>query len=146
VARRHAIGPFLLVWMLSASAAAAGQETRRPPPRLEVNFSAPVEGEADVRLDAIIRVQFSRDVDAKSFDNRIRVSYSAEESSERGEATPPRVAFAADYDPGTRALTIKPSQALERFRHVTVELLNGIHGTDGSVLKPWSLHFATGGS
>ena len=74
MARRHAIGPFLLVWMLSASAGAAGQEARRPPLPLEINFSVPVEGEADVQLDAIIRLQFSRDVDAKSFDNRIRVS------------------------------------------------------------------------
>lgn len=136
----------LVAAIILSMAQVGAQESRQQPLPLEVDFSVPVEGEADVRLDTIIRIQFSRDVDAKSLDKRVRVSYSAEESSERGEATPPKVAFKLEYQRGSRSLTIKPSPALERFRHVTVDLLDGIAGTDGSVLRAWALHFATGGS
>ena len=73
------------------------------------------------------------------------MSYSAEESAERGEAQPPSITFEARYQAGTRALEIKPSRPLERFRHVAMDLLDGIAGSDGSVLRPWTLHFATGG-
>jgi hypothetical protein len=113
---------------------------------LDVDFSSPVEGEADVRLDVRVRIQFSRDVDARSFKNRIRISYSQSDSVERGEAQPPAVAFTFNYDAGTRALELQPTKPLERFRHVKVELLEGIVGVDGSVLRPWTLNFATGGS
>jgi hypothetical protein len=85
-------------------------------------------------------------VDARSFDKRIRLSYSAEESAERGEAQPPAIAFAITYRAGARALEIRPSRPLERFRHVAVDLLEGIVGTDGSALRPWRLQFTTGGS
>lgn len=112
---------------------------------LEVDFSAPIDGEADVRLDARIRLQFSGDVDASSLTGRIRVTYSQSDSVERGEAQPPAVAFGFTYSASTRALEIKPTQPLERFRRVKVELLEGIVGTDGSVLRPWALNFSTGG-
>lgn len=112
---------------------------------LDVDFSVPVEGEADVRLDTRIRLQFSRDVDAASLENRVRMSYSASDSAERGEAQPPEIEFTSAYDPGTRVLELRPAR-LERFRPVTVELLEGIVGADGSVLRPWRLQFTTGGS
>jgi hypothetical protein len=117
-----------------------------PPLPLDVDFSAPVEGEADVRLDARIRLQFSRDVKPESLEDRIRISYSLTDSVERGEAQPPALAFSFDYDTGTRALELRPTQPLERFREVKVELLEGIAGIDGSVLRPWTLRFSTGGS
>src|SRR5262245_303227 len=128
------------LWLLCLGAlvfAAPRQDARGQPLPLEVTFSAPVEGEADVRLDTIVRIQFSRDVDAKSFESRIRASYSAEESAERGEAEAPKLAFVIRYDKGPRALEIRPTRSLERFRHVTIELLDGIVGTDGSELRPW---------
>jgi hypothetical protein len=135
----------LVVWFALASTIAARQDGRQPPP-LEVEFSSPVEGEADVRLDAIVRVQFSRDVDRTSLDKRIRLQYSKEESAERGEAQPPSITFSLRYQRDTRAIEITPSRPLERFRHVTVELLEGITGADGSVLSAWRLQFSTGGS
>ena len=113
---------------------------------LEVNFSMPVEGEADVDLDTRIRVQFSREVDATSLKDRIRVSYSTTDSAERGEAQPPNLAFTTSYDAGSRVLEIRPTRPLERFRPVKLDLLDGIVGTDGSKLRPWSLRFTTGGS
>ena len=134
-----------LAGVLVGIVVAASESTRQPLP-LEVTFSAPVEDEADVRLDTVVRIQFSRDVDPRSLEPRVRMSYSAEESAERGEAQPPSIKFAIRYQAGTRGLEIRPSRPLERFRHVAVDLLDGIVGTDGSVLRPWSLHFATGGS
>lgn len=137
--------------MLRVSAAAlatlalAATILAQPRP-LEVAFSVPVEGEADVHLDTRVRLQFSKDVDASSLKDRVRVTYSQADSLERGEAQPPRVGFATTYDSGTRVLEIRPARALERFRHVKVDLLEGIAGTDGSALKPWTLNFATGGS
>ena len=113
---------------------------------LEVDFSVPVEGEADVRLDARIRLQFSRAVRPESLENRIRITYSPSDSVERGEAQPPAVAFSFDYNAGTRALELRPHQPLERFRQVKVELLEGVVGVDESVLRPWMLNFSTGGS
>ena len=41
-------------------------------------------------------------------------------------------------------ITFQPP--LERFRIVEVKLKEGIVGTDGTPLKPWSLKFTTGGS
>jgi hypothetical protein len=129
-----------------AHAAAAQEPSKRPPLPLEVDFSVPVEGDADVRLDATIRVKFSRDADPASFADRIRLSYSRDESAERGEAQPPAIAFTTAYSSATYVLEIAPRPSLERFRQVRLDLLQGIVGQDGAVLKPWSLRFRTGGS
>ena len=128
-----------------ASVAVAQEPPNKPPLPLEVAFSVPVDGEADVRLDTTIRVKFSRDVNPASFADRIRASYSKEESAERGEAQPPAISFTTSYSSSTHVLEIAPRHPLERFRQVHVELLQGIVGQDGSVLKPWSLRFRTGG-
>jgi hypothetical protein len=113
---------------------------------IEVDFSEPRQAAADVRLDTRIRIHFSRDVNPASLKDRVRVSYSPADSKERGEAQPPRIEFTTDYDRRSRVLEISPSQRLERFRQVQVELLEGIVGADGSALKPWTLNFTTGGS
>lgn len=124
---------------------AAPQESRRPPP-LVVTFSAPAEGDADVRLDTVIRIQFSRPVDDRSLAGRVTAAYSAAQSAERGEAQPPALPFALKYDPGSYAITITPAQRLERFRDVRVDLAAGIVSADGAALRPWTLRFSTGGS
>ena len=130
-----------------AISAGMGAQQRTPPPiPLDVDFSVPAEGEADVRLDTTIRIKFSRDADPASFDKRIRLSYSQEESAERGEAQPPAVSFTIAYSSKTNVLEITPRPGLERFRQVRLELLQGIVGRDGAVLKPWALRFRTGGS
>ena len=43
-------------------------------------------------------------------------------------------------------LELKFTKPLERFRTLQVDLLEGILGTDGQPLKPWTLTFALGGS
>jgi len=41
---------------------------------------------------------------------------------------------------------VKFTKPLERFRVLKIDLLEGIVGTDGQPLKPWSLSFSLGGS
>jgi hypothetical protein len=109
-----------------------------PPPR--VIFSAPVPDDTEVETTAPVRVQFSRPMNGKSFQGRIRISYAP---PSQGQAPPPP--FAVAYDPGNRSIEIRFKEPLERFRTVKVELLEGIEAVDGQVLPPWTLTFLTGG-
>ncbi len=111
----------------------------------EVVFSTPTQDETDVPLTTHIRIQFSRDIDPPTFRGRVQVTYSGAQASERGEPQAPPLTAQLRYDPGTRVLDITFSQPLERFRTVSVDLLEGIAGTDGAPLKPWKLTFTLGG-
>jgi hypothetical protein len=117
-----------------------------PPPPVEVLFTAPAEGEADVSLTERVRMQLSRDLDPETLADHIRITYSSTDSRERGEAQPPSVAFTTNYVRENRALEIRPSEPLERFRLVKVEILPGVKGTDGGEMPPFTLTFTTGGS
>lgn len=113
-------------------------EVREPAP--SVVFSAPVQADTDIGRAAPVRIQFSRDMDPKSFAGQIKVSYVGGQAA----ATPP--AFTFKYDEGTRALEIMFSAPLEPFRQVKVDLSNGIVSAgDNQPLAPWSLTFTTGG-
>ncbi len=119
-----------------------------PPPTLippEVRFSVPVDGETDVPLSTHVRIQFSRDIDPGSFKGHVRISYLGGESAERGEPQPPPIDAQPHYDPGSRVLDITFTTPLQRFRTMKVELLEGIVGTDGAPLQPWTLTFSLGG-
>ncbi len=105
-----------------------------PPP--EVVFSAPIGDETEVLPTSNVRIQFSRDMDAASFRNRIRVR--------QASAPDAPVAFTVNYLPGTRVLELKFAQPFDRFSRVTVELQDGIIGTDKQPLPPWTLTFETG--
>lgn len=152
---RHRRG---LVWMEGTTIELADAPTDEtveaptpppPPPPLQMIFSSPSEGEVDVRLDATVRMQFSRDVDPSSLRDRIRVSYAAALSpaatGDRAEAAPPAapVAVTFTYTPATRGLEIRPAEPLQSFRQVIVELLDGVHGPDGAALGPFKLTFNT---
>ena len=141
-----AISHYLAIAAVAITTTVGGQERKAPPIPMEVEFSVPVEGEADVRLDTTIRIKFSRDADPASFEKRIRLTYSKDESAERGEAQPPAVTFTISYSSKTNVIEITPRPGLERFRQVRLELLQGIVGREGEVLKPWVLRFSTGGS
>jgi hypothetical protein len=116
-----------------------------PAPASEVVFSVPTQDEADVSPTAAVRIQFSRDLDRQTLKGRVRVTYPARQSEQRGESQPPAVDFTVTYVEPSRVLEIRFRQALERFRTVQVELLEGIVGTDGVPAKPWTLSFTTGG-
>lgn len=141
-----------LVWMEGATidlADAPGDEppeaaTPPPPPApLQVLFSAPSAGEPDVRPDAIIRMQFSRDVDPASLKDRIRLSYVGPAANDPTAAPPGPVALTFSYTPATRGLDIRPAAPLLPLRQVVLELLDGIHGPDGALLGPVTLAFTT---
>jgi hypothetical protein len=112
---------------------------REPPPT--VVFSAPVPDEGDVDRSAPIRIQFSRDMDGRTFKDRIRVTYVP---PAKGEAPPPPPIFSASYNPGNRGVEIKFAKPLERFQSVKVELQEGIAAVDGQTLPLWTLVFSTG--
>jgi len=117
-----------------------------PPPPVEILFAAPEEGEADVRSTERIRLQLSRDLDVATLKDHVRLTYSAADSKERGEAQPPSIAFTTNYTKENRALEIRPTEPFERFRLVRMQILEGVKGTDGGPMKPFTLTFTTGGS
>jgi hypothetical protein len=139
-------GEEIVIAVTGVSGAIEEVEVPVPPLPLEVQFSTPVEAETDVRLDTRIRIQFSRDVAPASLQDRVRVTYSQTDSAERGEPQPPSVEVTFQYNAENHSVEITPARPLERFRNVRVELLKGITGIDGSVLRGWTLNFATGGS
>ena len=115
-----------------------------PPP--EVVFSTPTEDETDVLQSATVRIQFSRDIDTATLKGHIRVGYLQSQTVERGEPVTPAADFTFQYSGPNRTLELRFAKPLERFRTVKVDLLDGIMGTDGQPLKPWTLTFAVGGS
>jgi len=115
-----------------------------PPP--EVVFSAPTEEETDVSMSTTVRIQFSRDIDQATLKNRVKASYLESQSVERGEPTTPPVELTYQYSASTRVLELKFTKPLERFRTLKINLLDGILGTDGQPLKPWTLSFTLGGA
>ncbi len=114
-----------------------------PPP--EVVFSAPTQDETDVLQTTAVRIQFSRDLDQATLKGRITPHYLESQSAERGEPVTPAAAFTFQYTPANRVLEIKFTKPLERFRTLKIDLLEGIAGTDGQPLKPWTLTFMLGG-
>jgi hypothetical protein len=120
------------------------QEKPPPPPAPTVTFSAPTNDESDVRQSTTVRIQFSRDIDDKSFKDHIRVRYLDEEARANGEPDTPKVEFSLEYRAAQRVLEIKFPVPLERYRTVKVELQEGIVGTDRQPLAPWTLSFVTG--
>ncbi|MGH9143916.1 MAG: Ig-like domain-containing protein, partial [Vicinamibacterales bacterium] len=115
-----------------------------PPP--EVIFSAPTEDETDVLMTTTVRIQFSRDIDQTTLKGHIKPHYLDSQSTERGEPVTPAVEFTYQYAAANRVLEIKFTKPLERFRSLKLDLVDGVLGTDGQPLKPWTLTFMLGGS
>lgn len=107
-----------------------------PPPPVEILFTAPTEGESDVRVSERIRMQLSRDLDPASLKDRVRLSYAGGDTA--------AIAFTTSYTKENRALEIKPSETLQPFRPIKLEILEGVKGTDGGPMKPFTLTFTTG--
>ena len=112
--------------------------TKAPPPT--VIFSAPVADETAVERNTAVRIQFSWDMDGRSFRDRVRVAYTG--PSQGKPPAPPQ--FTATYNEGSRGLLIKFAAPLEPFQTIRVELVEGIVAVDGQPLGPWSLSFSTG--
>ena len=109
----------------------------------EVVFSSPNEGEIDVPLTSSARIQFSRGLDPATIAGQIRVSYVGAAPPDAPAAGP--LEFQHTYDAGTRAIEIKFTQPLDRFRTMRIELLEGLKTFDGAPVKPWTLTYSVGG-
>ena len=109
----------------------------------EVVFSSPYEGEIDVPLASSVRIQFSRGLDPASIAGQIRVAYVGAAPPDAQPAG--SLEFQHAYDAGTRAIEIKFTQPLDRFRTVRIELLDGLKAFDGAPVRPWTLTYAVGG-
>jgi hypothetical protein len=142
-------GPLPFIEATSIAEAAAPTETTVeiavPPPAPEpvphVVFSVPSSEETDAERAAPIRIQFSRDMDARSFRDHVRLSYVGPEPA----GATPMPPLTVRYIEGNRALEIKPAAPLDRYRTVKVELLQGItSAVDNQPLTPWSMTFTTG--
>jgi Bacterial Ig-like domain len=118
-----------------------------PPP--EVIFSDPEEGETEVALKAVVRLQFSRDMNPDTFKGRVHWHYQSvaapgqapvEVTSEKASASQ------VGYDRAKRSLEIHiNADEASKYQDVVVELDEGIAATDGARLAPWKLSFLLGG-
>jgi hypothetical protein len=141
-----------LPWIEATSIAEATAPTETvvevaipPPPQVppQVVFSTPTADETDADRAGPIRMQFSRDMDPKTFSGHVKLSYTGPAPAGASAAPP---TFSIRYLEGNRALEIKLSAPLDRFRPVKVELLEGIlSNLDNLPLAPYTLTFTTGG-
>jgi hypothetical protein len=117
-----------------------------PPPEMgarpEVIFSDPEDGDTQVPLKKVIRLQFSRDMDPASFKGNVHWHYAASDSREEM----PQANLTVRYEKANRSLEVKiTADDLTRFRNIALELTDSIVATDGAKLKPWSAAFTFGG-
>jgi hypothetical protein len=115
---------------------------KAPEPPPAVVFSAPIPDDVDVDPAAIVRIQFSRDMDARSLKDRIRVSYAPRVPADQAPAAP---VFTYNYNVGSRGIELKFTKPLEKLQRVTIDLLEGITAIGGEPLPRWTLTFTTGG-
>jgi hypothetical protein len=111
-------------------------------PAPEVIFSDPEDGEIDVPLKKVIRLQFSRDINPDSLKGNVRWHYGASDSREEL----PQAKLSVRYERATRSVEIKvDADDLARYKNVVLELGDGVAATDGARLKPWTITFSFGG-
>ena len=125
------------VALTTAPSATADAAPPPPPPERPkvppvIVFCLPLDGDRDVPYDASFVVQFSKDMDERSFDGRVLVRY-------LGPRLPGDREFDGvklSYDGGRRALTVDPGDVLRPGRRLEVVLLPGITDTEGLTLAP----------
>ena len=119
--------------------AATRRAAPRPEQRLpaEVIFSAPTQDDTGVAVDALVRFQFSRDMNPDSFAGNVRAAYVG--AGGALDLTP-------EYRSRNRVLNVQFAEPLLPYRPVAVTLGDGIEAMDGAALISYTLRFATGGS
>lgn len=110
-----------------------------PPP--EIVFSAPLDGETDVAVNVVLRVQFSRDIAPDSLKDQIAVAYGMRAD---GSAPGPAPAAHVTYRASNRSIEIRFSEPLVPFSNVIVAFGNEIKATDGVAMRPSRIRFMTG--
>ena len=123
------------------------RETPRPEQRLpaEVIFSAPTQDDIGVALDALVRFQFSRDMDPDSFTGNVRADYVGAAPAANADDVG-TLELTVEYRLRNRVLNVQFAEPLLPYRPVAVTLDDGIEAVDGAALLPFTLRFATGGS
>ena len=116
-----------------------GRPPLPPEPPPSVIFSAPLAGESDFPASGKIRIQFSRDMNASTFRDRIHIHYAGPKAP---SVAPPT--FTATYNDANRSIEIKFKEPLASYQMLEVQLMEGITAIDGQPLKPWTLRFTTG--
>lgn len=119
-----------------AADAAKAEPAPPPPPRPRkppvVVFSLPLDGERDVPQDTVFQVQFSHDMDEKSFRDRVLFRYAGRPRPGDNALDAVRVT----YEGGLRVLKVDPGDLLRPGRVVEIVLLPGIVDLDGKALEP----------
>lgn len=117
-----------------ASPPSATAEAQPPPPPPErpkkppvVVFALPLDGEAEVAPDSRFVVQFSKDMDEKTFNGHVLLRYVGPRLPGDREFDGLRLT----YDNGRRALTIDPGDTLRPRRQLELVLLPGISDLEG---------------
>ena len=124
------------VELTTAPAATADAQPAPPPPERPkvppvVVFTLPLDGDHEVPTDSRFVVQFSKDMDEKSFEGHVLVRYVGPRLPGDREFDGVRLS----YDGGRRALTVDPGDVLRTGRRLEVVLLPGILDTDGLTLE-----------
>jgi hypothetical protein len=107
-----------------------------PPP--DVLFSAPTPNELAIARDVVVQFQFSRPMNASTFEGRVRVRYAKDPDM-------PVPSFTVSYRPAPMAMEIRFSAPLAPGADVVVELLEGMLAVDGVAFGGTTLRFTTSG-
>ncbi|HSD25841.1 MAG TPA: Ig-like domain-containing protein [Vicinamibacteria bacterium] len=114
---------------------AQAQAPLPPPPKPKkapvVVFSLPLDGERDVPPDGVFQVQFSKDMDEQSFEDRVVFRYAGRPQPGDNPLDAKRIS----YDLGHRTLQVDPGDLLRPGRVVELLLLPGILDLDGLPLE-----------
>jgi len=103
-----------------------------PPEPPVIVFSLPLDGDPDIAPTSRFAVQFSKDMDEKTFAGHVALKYT-------GPVRPGDRSFdhlSLDYDGGRRALHVDPGDVLQPGREVELLLLKGIADVEGLGLAP----------
>ena len=119
------------------------EDRTEPGPSPEVIFSTPTQDDTGVATDALVRFQFSRDMDPESFDGHVEVAYFGTAPSASEDARPE---FTVEYRARNRVLNVTLTEPLKAYSTVEVVLSEGALATDGATLVPHELRFSTGSS
>ena len=111
---------------------------------IRVAAAPPPEVVFDVRQPARRRMCGPQPTSASSLARHGSGNFSKPHSRVYGTDSTVPVEFTTNYLPGTRVLEVKFAAPLQRFTPVTLELQDGIAGTDKQALAPWTLTFETG--
>ena len=128
------------------TAATAATDVTDAGPSPQVIFSAPTQDDTGVATDVVVRIQFSRDMDADSFEGNVEAEYFGAAQTGVGLADGAGLELDVEYRRRNRVINVRFAEPLLPYRTLVVSLGNGILATDGATLVSHTLRFTTGGT